>query len=547
MTAEPELPVLSGVSIFRMGRIILVLSGFLLAAGCFAETPVTGGWAGSIQFSGKALPLQIQLAQKDGGLTGKATLITEHLVDQPLTSVNSRSGSIHFELKAGAGTWVFEGKKQDRILRGDLTAGEATGTFELIHIATVDAGTYRKYFGTYELDSNRFLYIRTWDELGENTLTYFDSTGAVGALLPSSSTEFFSGPSILLPAPAESEIRFGMKSGKPGLWWKEDGKERFARRIQSFTEEEVRIQNGSVTLGASLVVPITPGPHPAVVLVHGSSSVTRDFFGPIAYLLAQKGIAVLSYDKRGVGASTGHWMDGNFQDLAGDALAAVQFMKSRKDIDPSTIGLLGISQGGWIAPLAASQSKDVAFLVLVSAAFVSPAEQIVQSQEAELRVMRVGEEEIAEASAKVRSQLDWLRSDQALKELEPQLDQLRRQPDAKLYSEQGLENPRYLLWLRRVMDYDPVPALQKTSCPVLLIYGELDRTVPMLLNKEPLERALKDAGNQDVKSEVFPNSNHALLRCTSGGNAEFPYLKEFAAGFFDTMTGWILNQKKNPS
>ncbi len=75
-----------------------------------------------------------------------------------------------------------------------------------------------------------------------------------------------------------------------------------------------------------------------------------------------------------------------------------------------------------------------------------------------------------------------------MKELEPQLDQLRRQPDAKLLSEQSLENPRYLLFLRRVMDYDPVPALQKTSCPVLLIYGELDRTVPMLLNKDPLEK-----------------------------------------------------------
>ncbi len=233
-------------------------------------------------------------------------------MDQPLTSVKSSSGSIHFELKAGAGTWVFEERSMIRTLRGDLTAGEATGTFELIHIATVDAGTYRKYFGTYELDSIRFLYIRTWDELGENTLTYFDSTGrwrTVAIIIHG----------ILLRAihpPAHTRGKgspFWRESGTPGCGGKNTGRNGSpAASNPSLRKMSVfRMDPSPWAQAWSRRSP--PGQHPAVVLVHGSSSVTRDFFGPIAYVLAQKGIAVVSYDKRGVGASTGHWMDGGFQ------------------------------------------------------------------------------------------------------------------------------------------------------------------------------------------------------------------------------------------
>lgn len=517
-----------------------------IAAGCLAGTSMVGDWIGKIEISGKPMTLAAHFERKDSALAGTVSLPAEHLDNKPFSSVSLESETIRFELKLADRTMSFQGKLSNRRLEGDFTSGEAKGTFELVRMATVSPGAYRKHFGIYELDANRFLYVRTWDEVGENRLTYFDSAGPIRPLFPISETEYFSGPSLLIPVPAGDEVKFGQKEGVAGLWLKEEDKDaRFARRVKPYTEEEVRMKNGDVTLAGTLLIPSTPGKHPAIVMVHGSSSVTRDFFGPIAYDFVRKGIAVLSYDKRGVGASSGHWMDVDYQALATDALAGVQLMKTRKEIDPSRIGLFGISQGGWIAPLAASQSRDVAFLVLVSAPVVNPFEQIVMSQEAELRVMQVPETDISEASTKLRSQLGWLRSDEAFKELDAGLKKMQEQQDPKLsadLSSQGLENPRYLLWLRRVMDYDPLPALQKTTCPVLLVYGELDRTVPFKENKEGLEKALKAAANQHVTSQVFANANHALLRCNTGSGSEFPYLTEFVPGFYDAFTRWILQQ-----
>ena len=133
-------------------------------------------------------------------------------------------------------------------------------------------------------------------------------------------------------------------------------------------EEVVMFHNGEVTLGGTLLLPETPRPCPGVALVHGSGDDTRDDYRVFARYFAERGIATLIYDKRGVGASTGSWRAGTFTELAGDALAAVRLLAQRGDIDSRRIGLWGCSEGGWVAPLAASQSPDVRFLVAISAA-----------------------------------------------------------------------------------------------------------------------------------------------------------------------------------
>lgn len=512
----------------------------LFAAVVFADTPIAGDWLGRVELSSKAMLLRLHLEGNNTALSGSLTMPAQQIANQPLSSVRFESGALHFEMKMPDQTWTFDGKVGEAVLSGTLSAKEITGDVDLTRIATVSSSVYSKYFGIYQLDSNQFIYIRTWDELGENTLTYFRNSGQIGALYPVSETQYFSGPSLLVPSPRSVTVRFGKKSGEAGLWLSNDGqKEEYARKIQPYTEEEVRFQNGQVTLGGTLLVPTTSGIHPAIVLVHGSSSVTRDFFGPIAYDFVRKGIAVLSYDKRGVGVSTGHWMDSDYQDLAADALAAVQLLTRRKEVDPSRIGLFGISQGGWIGPLAASQSKDVGFLVLISAPGVTPENQIIASQEAELQTARVDEKDIADTSAKTRSQLDWLKSAEASTQLQEDLKKLQQQKSDAL-TQRSLENPRYLLWLRRVLEYDPLPPLRKTACPVLLIYGDLDRTVPFKENLELVQQGLKDGGNQRVDTRVFPNANHALIKATTGASTEFPYLKEFVPGFFDSITDWIL-------
>jgi len=145
-----------------------------------------------------------------------------------------------------------------------------------------------------------------------------------------------------------------------------------SRRVR---ELEVAFRSGNVTLAGTLFVPKVDGPHPGVVLFHGSGPQSRDSF--TGRWFAEQGVAALAYDKRGVGKSSGDFRTVPFTDLVDDGLAGLAFLKARSDIDPKHIGVWGLSQGGWLGPLAASRSKDVAFVIAFSGPGVSPGEQMI--------------------------------------------------------------------------------------------------------------------------------------------------------------------------
>jgi dipeptidyl aminopeptidase/acylaminoacyl peptidase len=176
---------------------------------------------------------------------------------------------------------------------------------------------------------------------------------------------------------------------------------------QQFTSEEVRFKNDDVTLAGTLLIPAKKGQHPAVVFIHGSGRQDRDF-GALPGIFARRGFAVLSYDKRGVGNSTGDFTRVPFYELAKDALAGVQFLKLRKEIDPGRIGVWGISQGGWLGPFAASQSADIAFVISVSGPGVSPKEQMLFYRGNQLRQMGLSDQAVEEATQLRRRVWDYL-------------------------------------------------------------------------------------------------------------------------------------------
>ena len=276
-----------------------------------------------------------------------------------------------------------------------------------------------------------------------------------------------------------------------------------------------------------------------MVFVHGSAPTSRDFFGPIHCLFARHGFAVLAYDKRGVGKSTGHWLEADFGDLARDALAAVEYLKKRSEIDASKIGLWGGSQAGWIIPLAASQSTDVAFIVIVSGPGVSPAEQGAQALREEMNLAGIPQEKIQEALARQKADLDSLRSEEARESLEAEVRKLKEEKNEVLLAANSSENPKFLLFLRGILDFDGIPHLERVQCPALFVYGELDRGVPVAGNKEKVEAALRRGGNSNFTIQVLPKANHVLLHAEKGTSAEFPQLNRFADGFFDTMLDWL--------
>jgi pimeloyl-ACP methyl ester carboxylesterase len=304
-----------------------------------------------------------------------------------------------------------------------------------------------------------------------------------------------------------------------------------------YKEENVTFQSGGVALTGTLRVPLTKGKHPAVFLLVGSGPVARDGEWFYADHFARHGIATLVYDKRGTGSSGGDYRDESLNDEAADALAGIHYLQSRKDINARKVGLYGRSHGGIVAPLAASLSKDIAFIINVSGAGVPPYQQVTYQAEAQMRRDGFSEADIAEAIAYLNLKWEVARTGGA------GWDKLQA----------ATQNASGKKWLARVqpatkledivpswksqMEYDPMPALEKVKCPVLAIFGELDTLTPVAETTANYRKGPGKAGNKDVTIKVFSSADHALLVWPKPNDQlHWPVL---AAGYLDAMTNWI--------
>jgi pimeloyl-ACP methyl ester carboxylesterase len=320
------------------------------------------------------------------------------------------------------------------------------------------------------------------------------------------------------------------------------------RSSQPFIEEAIYFRHGEVSLAGSLLLPSSPGPHPAIVLIHGSGRQSRDEWRIFGMLFASSGIAALLYDKRDVGHEPSGMDLIDLRDLAGDALAAVALLKERDDIRGDQIGLWGISQGGMVAPIAAAQSRDVAFVIAVSAPGVSYAEFNLFATVNQLRRQGFSDREVSEASAALR------RLDSFVRRGNPQgaqvmLEEARKQRWFALSTLPlaPLTKTELRTWFRwRNLDLDPISYWERVKVPVLLIYGEREDRNPVDRSIERIRAALLRAGNAKMTSKIFPDANHELM-LVPNSDARAPRSTEandgprFAPGYFDTMTEWLKN------
>jgi uncharacterized protein len=255
-------------------------------------------------------------------------------------------------------------------------------------VRSVDEKVLRDYTGTYQWDHDAFVYLQIWSELtGTNQLVAFDESGEVRVLYPIDRDRFFAGPGAAIPAAIESRVEFQREAGGSitSLKWEREGTpRRTARRVEIEKHEDVHFSNGSIQLAGTLISPNTSGKHPAIILVHSSGAEDREYALPLAHFLIRQGVVVLGYDKRGVGGSTGDWKTASFEDLAEDVVAAFQYLKTRRDIDPAEIGLLGWSQAGWIMPLVATRAKGIAFPISVSGAGIPAGETTIDEARNEM-------------------------------------------------------------------------------------------------------------------------------------------------------------------
>lgn len=300
-----------------------------------------------------------------------------------------------------------------------------------------------------------------------------------------------------------------------------------------------------VTLAGTLTLPQGRGPFPAAILISGSGPQDRDEsvwshkpFAVLADFLTRRGIAVLRYDDRGVGASTGTYSGATSADFATDANAAFAFLRARPEIDRRAIGLIGHSEGGMIGPLAAVDNRQVAFLVLMagpgtatSGLMEAQRRAIAQSQGASAAdldqsepiqravfAISAGDLNDADARAALRARLDAAGLPPA-------------QRDAMI---ERVLDP----WFRWFARYDPAPVLARIRVPVLALNGSLDRQVIAGPNLAGIRAAL--AGNRDVTVAELPGLNHLFQTARTGGVGEYADIEEtMAPGAMATIADWI--------
>jgi hypothetical protein len=321
---------------------------------------------------------------------------------------------------------------------------------------------------------------------------------------------------------------------------------------------DVQFRNGTLTLAGTLVTPDGVGPFPAAVLISGSGAQDRDEsiaghkpFLVLADALARRGIATLRFDDRGIGGSTFGPRGATTADLATDARAAVDFLREQPDI--GSIGLIGHSEGGLMAPLVALDSPDVAFIVSLAGPGLSGAEVLLTQTEDLMRAEGVSESDIA-------WRLEWnddviasAASDVSDAELADDVRTRLRNaaptaPEALsiLVSADGIEDvvDRFTdPWMRHFLKYDPAPDLQRLEIPVLAIIGDLDWQVAAATNIPALEAAL--SSNADATILALPGLNHLFQNATTGAISEYARLEEtFDPETLMLIADWILARSK---
>ncbi len=328
--------------------------------------------------------------------------------------------------------------------------------------------------------------------------------------------------------------------------------EAIAARTPTYSNHEVTFTNpaGGHTLAGTFSVPQGKGPFPATVLVHGSGPLDRDekvfehkLFLVLADHLNRQGIAVLRYDKRGIGKSGGVYKNATSMDFALDAEAAVAFLRGRLEVDARRIGIVGHSEGGLIAPIVASRDPKVAFVVMLAGPGVRGELLMVEQLALGAKANGMPEAMVAKEREINRALLAALASEPQLEQASARARQALASLEAKgmlpAGSAQARVQPFATPWFHAFLRHEPGPVLQSLRQPVLALNGALDLQVPSTMDLAAIRSALKDNPRAVVKE--MPGLNHLFQTAPTGAGSEYYTIEEtMAPAALETVGNWIL-------
>lgn len=322
--------------------------------------------------------------------------------------------------------------------------------------------------------------------------------------------------------------------------------------------EDVKFENKAahVILAGTLSLPKKEGNFPAVILITGSGPQNRDVEGlghktflVLSDYLTQKGIAVLRFDDRGVGESTGDFSSATTFDFAEDVQAGVEYLKTRKEINKSKIGLIGHSEGGVIAPIVAGNSRDIDFIVLLAGPGLKGDKLLLLQKELIEQQSGMPEDEIQKGQEIFRGAYDILLASSVFDDtfknkitsyFKSKFPGSKNDAMAK-YCADFINN----IWFYNFIKIDPASILEKVKCPVLALNGGKDVQVPAEINLEVIKKTLLKSGNKKVTTKILPDMNHLFQECKTGSPNEYEKIEQtFSPIALDAISSWILPQVK---
>ena len=332
-----------------------------------------------------------------------------------------------------------------------------------------------------------------------------------------------------------------------------------------YIEEEVSYENktDAVKLAGTLTLPRSGGPFPAVVLITGSGQQDRNEtiaghrpFLVLSDYLTRHGIAVLRVDDRGTGGSSSGTPNATSENYAGDVVAGIDFLKSRKEINVRQIGLIGHSEGAMIAPMAAIRSKDVSFVVMMAGTGLPGDDVLLLQSDVSLKAQGASEEGIkltrelfGGVFAILKTSVDGVLAEKQIRETlavkTGAMSEAQRKGISEILTLIDTQLKQFYLteWFRFFLRYDPRPTLRKVQIPLLALHGEKDLQAAPKENLDGIAAALKEGGNKDFSIVLLPQLNHLFQTSRTGLVTEYGEIEETISPVaLKAISDWILKR-----
>lgn len=519
----------------------------------------SGDWVGEIRFRAKSEFVQLQFFEDSSGLSGSLNLPVSKSWGVKSTARLSDT-KLQLSFAYGADTAFITARVWKDSIAGDVTLGSSatkSGHLTLVHRQAYDSSRVRALAGNYLIGPGRIISMGPMDE-ANGWLSFFDSKSRRGGILYAlNDSVYFTGATFGVDYPID--IRATVKRADDGsivsLRWAQRGARNVtATRLNDIVQKNISFMNGTVRLVGSITAPRASGHYPAVVLVHGCCGIkpTRDF-GYWSSYLAHHGIIVLAFDKRGGGESSGDANTSSYEDFADDVLAGVDELLKQPNVDSKRVGLYGMSNGGYVGPLAASRSAGkVAFIAVRSGSSRPVGGNIDYEVGNDLRSEGFDEEAVKRGVG-IRARVTEfvvkhpVLTTAAWDSLKAEVSAVEK--EAWFPWSRTLWVPRvspadsgaraYVDALRAAWQFDPLPYWRQLRIPVYVMLGGLDRSVPTAETAATLRATFSASGNRNAIVRVFPAGNHGLLIAKNGYQREIHSLAYYVPDFQAGLVRWI--------